>query len=81
MEVQLTASVRGQLLSPAMGSVPQMVAKGDVKAEDATCKEIKVRWLIGFVLVSGVPCLLHGIEALPQGGRGIRVHVYQVHMS
>jgi hypothetical protein len=49
MQVQFTASVRGQLLSPAMGNVPQMVAKGDVKAEDATCKEIKVSWLAGLM--------------------------------
>jgi hypothetical protein len=42
MKVQVTASVRGQLLSPSMGAVQQLVATGDVKAEDATCKEIKV---------------------------------------
>ena len=41
-KVQLTASVRAVLLSPSMGSVPQMVAKGDVKAEEAGCKEVKV---------------------------------------
>lgn len=50
MKVQLTASVRGQLLSPSMGSVPQLVAKGDVKAEDAVCKEVKVS-----IAVTGVP--------------------------
>lgn len=42
-QVALAASVRAQLLSPAMGSVPQMVAKGDVKpADEATCKAVQV---------------------------------------
>lgn len=44
MKVQLTASVKAQLLSPSMSpSVAQMVAKGELKPEDATCKEIQVR--------------------------------------
>lgn len=66
MQVQFTASVRGQLLSPTMGSVPQMVAKGDLKAEDATCKEIKVSrvWVVDGMLGEWVVLLIHGRQVL-----------------
>lgn len=49
-QVELAASVRGKegLLNPSLGTVPQMVAKGDIKpAEEATCKPVQVGGGVG----------------------------------